>query len=293
MQEPENKYLKTAWKNAANRLRKAGVKTPLLDSRLLLQNVLGISYEQLLVSATRELTGEEEQAFEAYVMRRLKREPVAKILGEKEFWGMKFKTTSATLDPRPDTETLIESVLRNYKEKDRPFKILDLGTGTGCILISLLKEYPNATGLGVDRSLEALQIARENAEKNNVAERLDFVQSDWFSNVTDKYDIIVSNPPYIKNDSIKHLSEEVALYEPKLALEGGNEGLDAYKRIVSGIDNFLNPHAKGFFEIGKWQEEPVAEIIHKQGLQVAEVWEDLAGVPRVVVFHKPFLKVVK
>ncbi len=293
MPEPENKYLKTAWKNAANRLRKAGVKTPLLDSRLLLQNVLGITYEQLLVSATRELSDEESQGFESYIMRRLKREPVAKILEEKEFWGLKFKTTQATLDPRPDTETLIESVLRNFKDKERPFKILDLGTGTGCIIISLLKEYPNATGLGVDKSLDALQVARENSEKNNTANRLDFVQSDWFSNVTDKYDIIVSNPPYIKNDSIQHLSEEVALFEPKLALEGGNEGLDAYKNIAEKIEGFLNPHAKAFFELGKWQEEPVAEIINKKGFQVAEVWEDLAGVPRVMVFHKPFLKVVK
>ncbi len=293
MTESEKTYLKTAWKNAATRLRKAEIKTPLLDSRLLLQNVLKITYEQLLIMATRELTDEEIQKFGELILRRLKREPVAKILEEKEFWGVKFKTTIDTLDPRPETETLIEALTQLYKEKDRPLKILDLGTGTGCIIISLLKEYPNATGVAVDKSLPALQIARENAERNNISDRCDFVQSDWFSNVSDKYDIIVSNPPYIKSGSIQHLAEEISLYEPKLALEGGDDGLDAYRKIISEADNFLVPHGKCFFEIGKWQEEPVVDIIHKQGLQVSEVWEDLAGIPRLVIFHKQFLKVVK
>ncbi|MDX1948870.1 MAG: peptide chain release factor N(5)-glutamine methyltransferase [Rickettsiales bacterium] len=293
MQEENDLMLKTAWKNASTRLRSAGINTPLLDARVLLQNVLNIRYEELLISASRILTEEERKKFENLLLRRLRREPVAKIIEEKEFWGAKFKTNFDTLDPRPETETIIEAILKNYKDKNRKLKILDLGTGSGCIIISLLREFHNATGLGVDVSLSALQVARENAENLQVSERLDFVQSNWFDSVNDKFDIIVSNPPYIKNDSINHLQAEVSLFEPKLALEGGEDGLDAYRKIIAQVENHLGIHGRCFFEIGKWQEEQVAEIIQQNGFTINEAWEDLAGIPRVISFSKKNLKIVK
>ncbi len=293
MSDDNDLMLKTAWKNASGRLRSAGINTPLLDARVLLQNVLNIKYEDLLISASRILTDEEAKKYENLISRRLKREPVAKIIEQKEFWGSKFKTNFDTLDPRPETETIIEAILKNYKDKNRNLKILDLGTGSGCIIISLLKEYPNATGLAVDVSLSALQVARENSENIGVSDRLDIVQSNWFDAVNDKFDIIVSNPPYIKNDFINHLQAEVSLFEPKIALEGGEDGLDAYRKIISEVENHLAIHGKCYFEIGKWQEEQVAEIITKNGFKIIEVWEDLAGIPRVISFGKKNLKIVK
>lgn len=292
MKDEGEKLLKYVWKDAALRLKKVGVKTSLLDSRLLLQHVLKITYEDLLVSAKRLVTDEENERFEKLLSRRLLREPISKILQYKDFWKCRFKTTTATLDPRPETETLIESVLAEYVDKNRELKILDLGTGTGCLLITLLKEYPNAKGLGVDASMEALKVAGENAAALEVTERANFVKGNWLKGVEGQFDIIVSNPPYIKTKQINHLSEEVRLFDPLSALDGGEEGLDCYKEITENLSKVMDKHAKVFFEIGKWQENDVTNIIKNNGFEINEVRKDILGIPRIISFNKPYLKIV-
>ncbi len=293
MKDGGEKLLKYVWKDAALRLKKVGIKTSLLDSRMLLQEVLNINYEELLVSASRLVTEEENNKFEEYLSRRLKREPIAKILQKKDFWKYRFKTTFDTLDPRPETETLIEAVLAEYKDKNRELKILDLGTGTGCIILSLLKEFPNAKGVGVDISMEALKIASENADYLGITKRINFVKGDWLNGINEKFDLIVSNPPYIKAKQIDYLADEVRLYDPYVSLDGGDSGIEAYKKIVEHITTVMDKHAKVFFEIGKWQEEEVSKLIKENNLEVSEVKKDLLGIPRVIAFHKPYLKVVK
>jgi release factor glutamine methyltransferase len=285
--------LKHAWKDAAERLRKVGIKTPLLDSRLLLQEVLKINYEELLTSAKRPLTHEEVALYEDYLARRIKREPVSLILGKKEFWSMEFKTTADTLDPRPETETLIENVLENYGDKNREHKFLDLGTGTGAIIISLLKEYPNSIGMAVDIFDEALAVAKENAKKHGVEDRVTFVKSNWFEKVKGTFDIIVSNPPYVTTKAIDFLPAEVRLYDPKLALDGGEDGLDEYRTMLADIGKHIDDNGKIFFEIGKWQEGRINDIIKSSGFIVHTTKKDLAQVPRVVCFSKPYIKLVK
>ncbi len=288
----EERFLKYVWKEAALSLKKVGVKTSLLDSRLLLQEVLKISYEELLVSATRVVNDEEYKLFQEYMLRRLKREPISKILQRKDFWKYRFKTTEATLDPRPESETLIESVLAEYKDKNRELKILDLGTGTGCLVLTLLKEFPKATGLGVDASMEALKVAGENAQTLEISDRINFVKGNWTSGITDKFDIIISNPPYIKTNQIDYLSDEVRLFDPKGALDGGQDGISAYREILNNIEKVMDKHARIFFEIGKWQEEEVTKLIKEKGFEVHEVRKDILGIPRIIAFNKPYLKVV-
>ncbi len=274
------------------RLKKIGVKTSLLDSRLLLQNVLNITYEELLVSAKRLVTDEENERFEKYLGRRLLREPISKILQVKEFWKYKFRTNTATLDPRPESETIIEAVLAEYQDKNRTLKILDLGTGTGCLLITLLKEFPNAKGVGIDASIDALKIAGENAATLEVSDRANFIKGNWLSGIEEKFDIIVSNPPYIKTKQIGHLAEEVKFFDPMAALDGGEDGLDCYRIITEGLSKVMENHAKIFFEIGQWQEDDVTDLIKKNGFEVNEVRKDILGIPRVIGFNKPYLKIV-
>lgn len=292
MKEPGEKLLKYVWKDAAIRLKKIGVKTSLLDSRLLLQHVLGITYEELLVSATRLVSDAENERYEELLSRRLKREPVSKILEYKDFWKYRFKTTSATLDPRPETETLIEAVLNDYKDHNRELKILDIGSGSGCLILTLLKEYPKASGMGVDISMEALKVAGENAQKLEVSDRVSFIKGNLFNGIAEKFDIIVSNPPYIKSNQIDYLAEEVRLFDPREALDGGEDGLNFYREIIANTETVMNNHAKVYLEIGKWQENDVTKIIRDKGFEIHEVRKDLLGIPRIISFNKPYLKVV-
>lgn len=284
--------LKTAWREAANKLKKVGVKTPLLDARLLLQYVLGITYEELLISATRILTVAEIEIYAQLIIQRSTREPVSKILGIKEFWSLDFKVTKDTLDPRPDSETLIHEVLENFKDKERPLKILDLGTGSGCLVITLLTEYKNATAVAVDKSSEALKVASENAEYHKLSDRIEFIESDWLENVEGEFDVIISNPPYIKKEAIDFLAAEVRLYDPLMALDGGEDGLDIYRFLTPKIAEHLNSHGKCFYEIGEWQEEPITQMIEENGYELNNVQKDLAGIPRIISFNKPYITVV-
>jgi release factor glutamine methyltransferase len=217
--------------------------------------------------------------------RRLNREPIAKILGEKEFWSLPFKTTKDTLDPRPDSETLMEAVLACYPQKDQALRMLDLGTGTGCLILSLLHEYKMATGVAVDLSPEALVVAQENAQRLGLQARISFVQSSWLDNVNGKYDVIVSNPPYIPRSHEKTLEPELA-FDPQMALYGSDEdGLGAYRLLAHSLRPYLMPQGKIFLEFGQDQHLNVQQIFEGAGFRLQGWHKDLAGMRRCGVFQ--------
>lgn len=278
--------VKEALREAVKQLQAARIETASLDARVLLEHVLGISREQLLLAFDDVMTPKEEQAYQAIIAERAKRRPVAQLIGKREFWGMDFIVTEDTLTPRPDSETLVEAVLANVKDKAAPLKILDLGTGTGCLLLSLLKELPNASGMGVDASPKALSVARENAKNLEFSLRARFRINDWCQGLGETFDIVVANPPYIATTDILGLEPEVAQFEPKLALDGGADGLKAYRDVVAALPPVLAAEAIVGFEVGAGQHAALAEIAAGQGFAVKEMRQDLQGVMRAVLIHQ-------
>jgi release factor glutamine methyltransferase len=267
-------------------LRAAGVETPELDARLLLCHAAGVSHEAYIGNARQALSPKAEAEFDVAIARRLKREPVSRIVGRREFYGRAFLVDRCALDPRPDSETLIEAALAHVDReglRQAPLKLLDLGTGTGCILITLLAELPRSEGLGVDLSPGALALAAANAERLGAASRARFVGSDWLDAVQGRFDLVLANPPYLAESELDALAEEVLRYDPMLALYGGKDGLDAYRRIAAGADRVLAEAGRLLLEIGPAQAEPVTEILEEAGLEVDSVSRDLAGRPRVVM----------
>lgn len=248
------------------------------DARYVIQKRSGLSYTDIIASPDQHI--EAKQALED-LARHKQGTPLSRIYGEREFWGMSFQLSENTLDPRPDTETLIEAVLGRYKESP-PARILDLGTGTGCILIALLSEFPEATGIGVDLSEGAIKTAQINAKNNNVAERAAFQKGNWGESIDESFDLIVSNPPYIDSKTIQNLNESVKNYDPILALEGGEDGLQAYREIFSYIFEHLNPGGRAFFEIGFDQEKSTRRLSEESRLLVESTYADLAGHIRVL-----------
>lgn len=279
--------LQLAQARAAQVLRDGGIDTAALDARALLRAATGLSFEALIVNGRAPLSPPSAERLEGYVARRLAGEPVSRIRGTREFYGRDFKIDRNTLDPRPDTETLVAAVL-DLAGSDgllgRPLRLLDLGTGSGCILVTLLAELPEAAGTGTDINPGALEMARDNAAAHGVADRALFVASDWFQGLTGRYDIIVSNPPYVASAEIAGLAPEVARHDPLAALDGGADGLDAYRRIAASAPQFLAPGGALIVEIGYTQAESVADIFGAGGLIVADdnVRLDLAGRPRCV-----------
>ena len=251
-----------------------------LEARLLLCQVLQCQREDLILKPDRQVSPEMQATYMAFIERRLAGEPIAKILGEKEFWGMPFKVTTETLDPRPDSETLIEAVLERGVGSKR---ILDLGTGSGCLLLSFLSELKDALGLGVDVSPAALKIAKANACNLELEQRAQFVLSDWGDNVNGEFDIIISNPPYISLADYNELAPSVRNYDPRLALLGGEDGLDCYRKIAPVIHKHLAHN--GFFaiEFGIDQERPVENILEENKLRALEFRKDLAGTIRCII----------
>lgn len=222
-----------------------------------------------------------------FIRRRQAGEPVAKILGHCGFWDLDFIVSVDTLDPRPDSETMIESVLERYPDKNQSLNILDLGTGSGCLLLTLLKQYPKANGVGVDFSEKALEIAKKNAEKLQRPIRLlcrDFMQSDWTEGL-DKFDIIVSNPPYIPTKDIDCLDKSTR-FDPFSALDGGADGLNAYRALANSVDAILKKNGTIFFEIGQGQEQSVCETMQQAGFQFIKAYRDLGQIIRILVFKK-------
>ncbi|MGB0934577.1 MAG: peptide chain release factor N(5)-glutamine methyltransferase [Alphaproteobacteria bacterium] len=253
------------------------------DMRLLLEHILNVDRLYLIAHTEEVLTAEQIKQVKNGVQRLNDGEPITKILGVREFYSRKFKVTKHTLDPRPDTEWIIDSVLKTVES---PNRILDLGTGTGCILITLLLECPKASGVGVDISREALQVAQENATKHKIQARSEFICSNWGEKLVDQFDVIVSNPPYIKTEDIHHLDRNVRDYDPFLALDGGESGLEAYKLIAADISRLLHPQGRCFIEIGIGMVEDVIKVFQQNGLQHTETIKDLSNIDRCLVFKK-------
>ena len=275
--------LRDALAAATRRLAEAGIPEARLDARLLLQHRLGLRREDVFLQADRPLTAEEAAGYEALLARRLAREPVSRILGEREFWSLPFRLSPDTLDPRPDTETLVEAVLDRVPVRVAPLRLLDLGTGSGCILLALLHELPNAAGLGVDRAPGAARTARENAGRLGLAGRAGFAVSDWATAVRGPFDIVVSNPPYIPAADIAALAPEVRRHDPALALAGGADGLDPYRLLAREMPRLLRAGGTAAFEVGIGQDRDVAALLAASGLEVLEVRRDLGGIGRCVV----------
>lgn len=250
-------------------------------ARRLMANTLNIDEVEVITSKELSFSADQEKLLSDAVSRLMNGEPLTKIIGQTEFWGLPFKVTQDVLDPRPDTETLIESVIKRYGQQS-PKTILDLGTGSGCIIISLLKEYPEAQAVAVDISDKALSVARENAQINDVADRIQWVEADWFDSVDGKFDLIVSNPPYIDESNIPNLMAQVKNHDPFLALSGGKNGIDSYKKIISGLNMHLNPYGFCFLEIGYDQSEKIIRLVKDSGLNVSAIYPDLSGILRVV-----------
>lgn len=244
-------------------------QTPELDARIFCEG-RSLSKEQI----------------DDFIERRRAGEPVSKIMGEKGFWKFVFKTSKDVLDPRPDSETLIETVLSYYRQPSAAFKILDIGTGSGCLLASLLNEYPKACGTGIDKSQGALKIAAQNlAGLPTELVQKDFMQPDWHQDLG-TFDIIVSNPPYIPTHEIENLDTAVKNFDPFIALDGGVDGLEAYRQLAKTLPELLNKNAKVFFEIGQGQSEDVQNIMLQNQWRFLTSHADLGGIIRVLVFER-------
>jgi release factor glutamine methyltransferase len=267
-----------ALRAAIPQLQAAGVETAIQDARALLAFALQIPPGRLTLALPDPVPNAAQARFAAAIAARVQRQPVSQITGQRLFWGRSFKVTQDTLDPRPETEILVAEALKS------PFRtILDLGTGTGCILLSCLAERPTATGVGVDISADALVVARENAAMLGLGARAQFLRSDWFSDVSGQFDLIVANPPYIAQCEMNALSPEVGNWEPHLALSPGGDGLDAYRAIAKGACGRLTAGGRLIVEIGPTQAEAVSALFLAEGLQTVEVLQDLDGRDRVVV----------
>ncbi|MBX3536712.1 MAG: peptide chain release factor N(5)-glutamine methyltransferase [Chelatococcus sp.] len=262
----------------------AGLDTPALDARVLLCKALEIT--ALDLSTKPDVTiGPVAPLLAGMVARRLKFEPVARICGMQEFWGLPFALSGATLVPRPDTETLVEAALKVVREEGRAdsrLRILDLGTGSGCILTALLSELPAATGVGIDLSPDAARVARQNAAMNGVGARAAFLAGDWASAVAAPFDFIVSNPPYIETADIECLAPDVRLHDPRLALDGGPDGLAAYWRVAAEAERLLRRDGHCLVEVGAGQAGDVGRLFGRYGLVNWVAIPDLAGIERVI-----------
>ena len=267
---------------AAARLQAAGVEGASGDARRLLAFAMGIGADRLTLHLTDALTAEGEARFAAAVAQRELRQPVAQIIGERLFWGRRFRVTPDVLDPRPETEGLIAAAL----EADFA-RVLDLGTGSGAILLTLLAERMDATGLGTDLSEPALEVARFNSEALGIAPRVSLHRSDWFRDVVGRFDLIVSNPPYIAAAEMAGLEPDVLTWEPHMALSPGGDGLDAYRAIAAGVGSHLTPGGRLIAEIGPSQGEAVAGLFAAAGLCEIVVRPDFDGRDRIVTAHAP------
>lgn len=272
--------------NVRGALNEATARLPRSDAALLLAAALGASRLEVATSPDRPLSDAEAARFRAYVTRRAQGEPASRILGRREFWSLDLEIGPAVLDPRPDTETVVEAALAAAGDRSRPLDVLDFGTGSGCILLALLSELPCARGLGVDRSLAAIDVARRNADRLGLRARARFLAADWGEPLVGRFDLIVSNPPYVRRDDIAGLAREVAQHDPAIALDGGPDGLDAYRRLARDLPRLLASGGIAALEIGHGQADDVAALLQGRGLAIREIRADLSGVPRCVVAER-------
>ena len=275
-----------AWTAARDRLKATGIDSPVMDARLLLEAAAGATRADLLNDPQRLLTAEQSEMLDAYLERRERREPIAHILGRKGFWTVMLNVGPQVLTPRPDTELVVIAALERL-EPGKPASILDLGVGSGAILLALLAERPAARGLGVDISEEALAVARENAANLGLAGRAALLRGDWTAGLeTGAFDLAVSNPPYIRSGEILTLDPEVRQYEPLAALDGGPDGLDAYRILAPEILRVLKPGAGFVVEIGHDQGRDVRGLFEAAGAAEVELRQDLGSRDRVIAGRK-------
>lgn len=275
-----------ALRQASNVLAAGGIEQPRHEARILLGHVTGLSREALLVQHRETLERPFVDALTSLARRRADHEPIAYLTGEREFWGLSFEVTRDTLIPRPDSETLVESALEFARSKDQiNLRILDLGVGSGCLLISLLRELPTAEGFGVDRSVAALRVAGRNAERHGVSARAQFLAGSWGQALSPSFDIIVANPPYIAEGERATIMPEVCNFEPAEALFAGAEGEDAYRAMAPELARLLAPKGRIFLELGAGQGARAAGILHGAGLFECERRKDLAGIERCGIFE--------
>ena len=268
-------------------LTAAGIDNVRFEARLLLSHATGLPVEALISHGRDPAPPAAQEKLRSLTARRIRREPMAYILGEREFWGLPFKVSPAVLVPRPDSETVIEAALPLLADRARAWRILDLGLGSGCLLLTLLKEFPNARGVGLDVSREALDVAQSNAKALGVAGRAtllygDWREADWTRPLGGPFDLVVSNPPYIEAGTIDGLMPEVARYEPRLALDGGPDGVAPYHLIAAAAPQLIAPGGHLLVEIGEGQAVEITRIFEAAGLHVAAPIKDLGGIDRVL-----------
>lgn len=266
------------------RLKEAQLEEAQLDARLLLEEICGTDHNTLLCHGDREVSEKEEEQYRKTIEQRAQHVPLQHILGYQDFMGLRFQVNEHVLIPRQDTEILVEEAMRYLHDGMR---ILDLCTGSGCILLSLLHYSNDCEGTGVDISKEALQVAAQNAELLGI--KADFLKSDLYEKVTGKFDLLVSNPPYIERKVIPTLMEEVREYDPYIALDGGEDGLDFYRRIIGGAQDYLKRGGQILMEIGSGQAKAVSELLREAGFKEIDVCRDFAGLDRVVSGRLPIL----
>jgi len=257
---------------AARRLATAGIDNPRLDARLL--------FEHAQKASLADAGGRGNAAFASLVARRIAREPLAYITGRKEFWSLDFEVGPGVLVPRPETETIVEQAIELLPDRSAPLQVLDLGTGTACLLVAFLKEFPNARGLGIDESEQACRYAAANVARHGLGGRAEIRSGNWGEGASGSWDVILSNPPYIKSGDIAGLAPEVQ-FEPRQALDGGPDGLDAIRQVAKVLQRLLG--GIGLVEIGAGQEVAASRIMVEAGLPVGGTARDLAGIPRVIV----------
>ncbi len=275
-----SRSLVTAWQEARRALEAAGVEEPTFDARLLIEKGAGVSRLDILTDPRRVLSDAQIAAIDALVGRRAAREPLAHILGRKAFRTIELAVTRDVLTPRADTEVLVHAALEETAP-DAPLRILEFGVGSGAVLAALLTERPHATGVGVEISEAALLVAQSNFEALGLADRVRLMRGDWGEGIEGVFDRIVANPPYIESAAIAGLDPEVALHEPRVALDGGDDGLDAYRALLPHMARLLAPDGLAAVEIGAGQAEAVRTLLLKARLLPKNLWNDLAGRPRV------------
>jgi release factor glutamine methyltransferase len=279
--------VETARRRLAQELRAAGLDSPELDARLLVAHAVGLDHAGLAARARCPLGGEEARAIAALAARRLAREPVARILGRKEFWGLPLAVNADTLVPRPETETVVEAVLEALgPSRSRVHRIADLGTGTGALLLALLTELPAAFGVGTDISMQALDCARGNAASLGLSTRSAFAVCDYAAALAGPFELIVANPPYVARADIAGLAPEVRDHDPRRALDGGPDGLDGYRAIAADAARLLAPDGMLAVELGLGQAAAVGAIFVGASLAPAALKHDLSGVARALVFNR-------
>ncbi len=282
--------VETARRALAARFKSASIDSPELDARMLVGAVLGLDLTGLISAAGRRLTSDESIGLEEFARRRLGGEPVARILGAREFWGLPLELSAATLVPRPDTETVVElalEMLRASPPSGRRLRIADIGTGSGAILLALLSELPGAVGLGTDISVAALETARSNAVHLGLADRAAFIACDYAAALSGPFDLVVSNPPYIRSADIAGLATEVRNFDPLRALDGGSDGLDAYRALIPQAARLLAPQGILAVEVGQGQHGDVRALMTAAGLAPEGAAKaDLAGISRAVAGRK-------